>query len=320
MPDIVGSYNVTLESIGVNVSLAAAGPFTALHLYTNTHAQPLSLQFDFAHAASAWVPVFTRFYNPFAVLKNPPQVARASFRVDSDGSVVVWGVSRSAGSLSRRSPHGGVDVYFAAKVVVLGSMREEQQQPSGNVWCNGTLNLSSAAYASCNTASSSCGIWLQFPSCATTDCSLLLSASVSFVSIEQAWINMASELPVALRPDLLFPMVVHRTQQIWRESVSRVSVDAATSLDAAVKLYTAVYHTLMAPSIFSEGQSYPPSASVPSPPSPVYLSFDGSPHPWPNPQPYLTDMSMYCARCTPPPPAPPIMTVTLCSYGTHTAL
>lgn len=56
--DILSSYNVSLESIGVNVSLAAAGPFTALHLYTNTHAQPLSLQFDFAHAASARIPCF----------------------------------------------------------------------------------------------------------------------------------------------------------------------------------------------------------------------------------------------------------------------
>ena len=111
---------------------------------------------------------------------------------------------------------------------------------------------------------------------------------------------MVSELPVALRPDLLFPMVVHRTQQIWRESLSRVSVDTATSLDAAVKLYTAVYHTLMAPSIFSEGQIYPPSADVPSTPSPVYLSFDGSPNPWPNPPPYLPDMSMYCTCCPPP--------------------
>jgi putative alpha-1,2-mannosidase len=48
-----GRYDVRLESIGVNVSLAAAGPFTALHLYVNTQAQPLALQFDFAHAAGS---------------------------------------------------------------------------------------------------------------------------------------------------------------------------------------------------------------------------------------------------------------------------
>jgi hypothetical protein len=51
-----GRYDVWLESIGVNVSLSAAGPFTAMHLYTNTQAQPLSLQFDFAHAAGASTP------------------------------------------------------------------------------------------------------------------------------------------------------------------------------------------------------------------------------------------------------------------------
>jgi putative alpha-1,2-mannosidase len=51
-----GRYDVRLESIGVNVSLAAAGPFTALHLYTNTQTQPLSLQFDFAHAAGTLTP------------------------------------------------------------------------------------------------------------------------------------------------------------------------------------------------------------------------------------------------------------------------
>ncbi len=220
---------------------------------------------------------------------------------------MVSGVSRSAGSLSRRSPQGGVDVYFAAKVAVLGAGQQQQQQPSGNVWCNGTLNSTSDSFASCSTTSSSCGIWLRFPSCDTLHCSLLLSASISFVSIEQAWINMAAELPAALHPQLLFPMVAHRTQQIWREILSRVSVDAATSVHSAVKLFTAVYHTLMAPSIFSEGQSYPPASSSPSQPlfslatppsptqSPVYRSFDGSPHPWLQPQPYLTDMSMYFA-------------------------
>jgi putative alpha-1,2-mannosidase len=214
-------------------------------------------------------------------------------------------VSRSKGSLSRRSPLGGVDVHFAAKVVVLGG--RQQQQASGNVWCNGTLNSSSASSASCYSASSSCGVWLQFPSCDTTACSLLVSSSISFVSIEQAWSNMAAELPAA-SPEHLFQTVATRTQQIWRENLSRVAVSAAASREAAVKLYTAVYHTLMAPSIFSEGQIYPPptavkssSSSSPSPsPSPVYRSFDGSVHSWPHSQPYLTDMSMYCTaafRC-----------------------
>jgi hypothetical protein len=50
---VPGRYDVSLHSIGVNVSLVAAGPFTALHLYTNTEAAPISLQFDFAHAAGA---------------------------------------------------------------------------------------------------------------------------------------------------------------------------------------------------------------------------------------------------------------------------
>jgi putative alpha-1,2-mannosidase len=49
-----GRYDVTLHTVGVDVSLAAAGPFTALHLYTNTQGGPLSLQFDFAHAAGAF--------------------------------------------------------------------------------------------------------------------------------------------------------------------------------------------------------------------------------------------------------------------------
>jgi hypothetical protein len=58
-----GRYDVSLHTVGVNVSLAAAGPFTALHLYTNTQALPLSLQLDFAHAASAltlrFLPIFS---------------------------------------------------------------------------------------------------------------------------------------------------------------------------------------------------------------------------------------------------------------------
>ena len=212
-------------------------------------------------------------------------------------------------------------MYFAAKVVVLGGgqQQQQQQQPSGNVWCNGTLNSSPAAFASCVSSSSSCGIWLQFPSCSSPGCSLLLSTSISFVSVEQARINMAAELPSdpTPPPELLFSTVSARTQDIWRERLSRVNVAASASREAAVKLYTAVYHTLMAPSIFSEGQMYPPRASLPSSalPPPVYLSFDGSVHPWPHPQPYLTDMSMYC-----PASFPECVIVTLCSYGTRIVL
>ena len=240
----------------------------------------------------------------FPVIKNPPQDAHASFQVGGDGGARVSGVSRSAGSLSRRSPLRGVDVYFAAKVVVLGG--DQKEQPSGNVWCNGTLNSSSAASASCVTSSSSCGVWLQFPSCSTTGCSLLLATSISFVSSDQAWANMDAELPSATTtpPEHLFQTVVNRTQQIWRENLSRVTVGASTSRETAVKLYTAVYHTLMAPSTFSEGQIYPPPAALQSPSSSaalpssyastVYRSFDGSVHPWPHSLPYLTDMSMYC--------------------------
>lgn len=241
------------------------------------------------------------------VIKNPPQDAHASFQVGDDGGARVSGVSRSAGSLSGRSPLRGVDVYFAAKVVVLGGKQKEQ--PSGNVWCNGTLNSSSASSALCVTSSSSCGVWLQFPSCSTTGCSLLLATSISFVSSDQAWANMDAELPsVTTPPEHLFQTVVNRTQQIWRENLSRVTVGASTPRETAVKLYTAVYHTLMAPSIFSEGQIYPPPAALQSPSlftalpsssgSTVYRSFDGSVHPWPHALPYLTDMSMYCPHRT----------------------
>jgi hypothetical protein len=221
---------------------------------------------------------------------------------------------------SRRCSNSA-DRYFAAKVVVLGG---GHGQPSGNVWCNGTLNSSAAASASCYTASSSCGIWLQFPSCSAASCALLLSAAISFVSVEQAWLNMAAELPSpsTTPPDLLFQTVATRTQEIWRESLSRVTVGPTATRELAVKLYTAVYHTLMAPSIFSEGQMYPPPASPQLPsssspsssptPPPVYRSFDGSVRPWPHTQPYLTDMSMYCT----PLPFSPRRTVTLCSYGT----
>jgi putative alpha-1,2-mannosidase len=61
-----GRYDVSLHTIGVNVSLAAAGPFTALHLYTNTQAQPIALQLDFAHAAGAPTPNATAY--PFTHL------------------------------------------------------------------------------------------------------------------------------------------------------------------------------------------------------------------------------------------------------------
>jgi predicted alpha-1,2-mannosidase len=72
----------------------------------------------------------------------------------------------------------------------------------------------------------------------------------SFISVEQARANLASEIPA-----WSFEAVQKKVREAWNEKLVRVSIEGASD-DQRKIVYTALYHALLYPRIFSEQGRY----------------------------------------------------------------
>ncbi len=95
-------------------------------------------------------------------------------------------------------------------------------------------------------ADSSRGAYAEFNPGETVE----MRVGTSFISIEQARANLSNEIP-----NWDFEAVRRRLHQVWNEKLSRMQVDGATDLEKT-RLYTALYHALLYPRIFSESGRY----------------------------------------------------------------
>ncbi len=75
---------------------------------------------------------------------------------------------------------------------------------------------------------------------------LLIKCAVSSVDIDGALRNLAAELP-----DWDFEGVHARTRDAWRRELSTIEIEGARETDRTI-FYTALYHTALAPSLFSD--------------------------------------------------------------------
>ncbi len=73
-----------------------------------------------------------------------------------------------------------------------------------------------------------------------------VQVGVSFVSIDNARLNLETE-----QKDLSFDALLQQGEQAWEDVLSRVEVEGGTS-DQKTVFYTALYHALIHPSIFSD--------------------------------------------------------------------
>src|SRR4029078_1140358 len=75
---------------------------------------------------------------------------------------------------------------------------------------------------------------------------LLLKVAISSVSIEGARKNLAAELP-----GWDFDMVPADAKAAWNEELSKIEISGGTP-DQMSTFYTALYHTMIHPSLFSD--------------------------------------------------------------------
>ena len=95
-------------------------------------------------------------------------------------------------------------------------------------------------------AKSSHGAYAEFKPGETVD----VRVGTSFLSIEQARKNLEREIP-----SWDFDATRQQLHTAWNDKLSRMQIDGATDREKT-RLYTALYHALMYPRIFSEGGHY----------------------------------------------------------------
>lgn len=97
-----------------------------------------------------------------------------------------------------------------------------------------------------NSTKSSRGAYAEFKPGETVD----VRVGTSFLSIDQARANLEREMP-----EWNFDAVRQQLRATWNEKLNRMQVDGATDREKT-RLYTALYHALMYPRIFSEAGRY----------------------------------------------------------------
>ena len=95
-------------------------------------------------------------------------------------------------------------------------------------------------------AISSRGAYAEFKSGETVE----VRVGTSFLSIDQARDNLKSEMP-----PWDFDEVRQRLRAAWNEKLNRMQVDGATEQEKT-RLYTALYHAMLYPRVFSEAGHY----------------------------------------------------------------
>jgi predicted alpha-1,2-mannosidase len=157
---------------------------------------------------------------------------------DSDASAQIVGNDEVTGSASstgfcgRATPY---TVYFAA-------------QFSRPFTSFGTWNGATVSPGSTTTTGGQAGAYVTFDT--TQDPMVLVKVGVSFVSVQNAVLNLRTEHPSALT-SAGFDAVHTAAGATWNAMLSRIQISGGTAADEQ-RFYTALYHALLHPNVFSD--------------------------------------------------------------------
>ncbi len=159
-----------------------------------------------------------------------PDVEIIDGQVDVDPTLpLVTGVAHFSGGYSSR--FGGMPVYFAARFT--------RPPVAHGVWKAGVLEDGGVSQTGGDT-----GAWLSFDT--TADPEVTVAIAISFVDVAHALANLDAEVPV-----FDFEAAQQAAEDAWEEALSRVLVEARSERDLTIA-YTALYHTLLMPTLATE--------------------------------------------------------------------
>lgn len=234
-----GYYSVILDDTGIKAELTATER-AAHHRYTfptTKASQPADLIFDFSYAIA------------------DGEIIDGSINIDKENNTVEGWVLND-GSFSGR--YGGIDIYFVARF-----NRDIQSfiTKSGDTYEEEVAEQSGAET----------GAILTFDLAESNQ--LEMQAAISFVSIEQARLNLNTEMP-----EWDFDKTHQATREKWKKEMSIVTVYDGGTEDDRIKMATSLFHIFMAPNIFNDVNG-------------KYIGFDDQIHETDST--YYTDFSMW---------------------------
>jgi predicted alpha-1,2-mannosidase len=130
---------------------------------------------------------------------------------------------------------GNYTLYFAA--------RFSQKFSASGTWRNHAVG----SRGSCvGTAHASCGAWVRFDNARATSRTVLVKVGISFVSAAGAAQNLKEE-----DPGWNFGKVSGKATATWNGLLGRMAVSGGSAAHRRI-FYTALYHSLLFPSVFSD--------------------------------------------------------------------
>lgn len=245
-----GYYAVLLEDADTYAELAASGTHSGVHQYTcagTTTGLPCTVLVDMCHTTI-----------------QPPACpsALASWATDTSqpGAVIVSGGLLNRGDLSGRGPLGGVWVYIYAIITATTAAGIPLQAQETALWSNNSLLTPVVTNAT--TSSGNLGAFVTFAPPAVGDAAVItVRVGISYVSVASAQNNLYVQQGVTAGGAAAWPTfaaVRAAATDTWDAALSRVSVVPPPDMDPAdaasnlTMFYSAVYRTLLAPTIYSE--------------------------------------------------------------------
>ncbi|MCQ4079440.1 GH92 family glycosyl hydrolase [Streptomyces sp. RB6PN25] len=138
-----------------------------------------------------------------------------------------------------------------------GTSPSGHTNPPPGVEAKGSQNRTQVA----GTSGPKSGAWVTFDT--TQQSQIGMKVAISYVSQANASANLAAE-----DPGWSVSAVAHQTRAAWRQLLSRIRIGGGTH-DQQVEFYTALYHALLGPTVFSDANGQ-------------YLGFDNKVHTLPN--------------------------------------
>lgn len=250
-----GYYSVFLEDANALAELTASGTHSGMHRYNCSGNETCSVIIDVCHT----------------VLGSSTEKCKvASIKTTNDNHIMTSEVSiLSYGEFSQRSSIGGLLVwgYFRAEAFDTKTGSPVAIQPQ--YWLGGEVHQGTVENVTVNGGS----IGSVMSTSSSRPVTFLVRVGISFCSAEDARKNLETDQLNSQKVWISFDEGRETVQTLWDTVLSRVTVTLPSDIgngkssEALVKLYTAVYHSFLAPTSYSEWDGR-------------YLGFDWKIHHW----------------------------------------
>ncbi|EGD79581.1 hypothetical protein PTSG_10430 [Salpingoeca rosetta] len=262
-------YAVNLTS-GINVTLTACGTHAAKQIYRFSSSSASASASSSSSSSSSSLSRranFVVFDIGHSLSSNGKAVIASNVSVTvhkNTQTTQVEGYAVNRGSLTGRNGGVGVPVYFTALINAI---------PTDTATWDSNSTAPAPAWSSLHLDGVRVGAILQFD-----NPDIEITSAISFVSLHQARVNFGAQTENGTAP---YSTCKQATHTAWKDALAVVEVhDANPNASTYTQFYTALYHSFMAPTRWSEAGG-------------VYLGMDGRVRTSPPAAHRYTDMSIW---------------------------